>query len=139
MAGITYSTKLYQQADVQTADKSHQLILLFDSAVRFLHQARDAMEAGNCEMQCTNIVRTQRIVSALMAALEPEFNPELAQSLWAMYNWIHANLTEASIKDDIILLGEILEIMTSLRDAWRQAAVQAREEVSAPAVGVQAA
>jgi flagellar secretion chaperone FliS len=138
MGDVPYSTKLYQQAEAATADKNQQVVLLFDSAVRFLNRARMAMGQGHNEEQCTCIVRTQRIFSTLMASLDMELAPELAHALWGTYNWIHANLTEASMKDDLERLDSVITVTADLRNAWRQAAAQCRleaENLEAPATG----
>lgn len=121
MAANPYSTRAYQTTAVDTSDRNHQVVLLFDAAVCFLYQARVGMEIGNYHAHCEGILRTQRILSALMMALDKEIGGELAEHLFGLYNWLHHTLTEASIADDLALLGEALAVIKSLRDAWRQA------------------
>lgn len=116
-----YSARAYQATAIDTSDRNHQVVLLFDAAVRFLYQAQAGMEAQDYHAQCEAIVRTQRILSALMTALDREAGGELAENLFGLYNWLHNMLSEASITDDLSLLGEALAVMTGLRDAWRQA------------------
>ena len=127
MRAIAYSTKAYQTAEAHAADPNHLVVLMFDSAVRFLHRAMAAMRAGDCEGQCTYIIRTQRIFSTLMASLDLNVEPQLASGLFNLYNWIHGNLTEASIRDDLQLLEEIITIASSLQNAWRQAEANCRQ------------
>lgn len=124
------SLKVYQNTAADTADSKHTVVLLFDAAVRFLCGARQAMEAHDYEHQCENILRAQKIISTLMGSLNYEVNPEFAKNLWSLYNWLHMNLTEAGIKDDAELLGQIIEILTSLRDAWREAEATCRAEAA---------
>lgn len=121
MAVTPYSARAYQITAIDTADKNHQVVLLFDAAVCFLYQAQAGMETGDHHAQCDAIVRTQRILSALMTALDREAGGELAEQLFGLYNWLHNLLSEASIADDLTLLGEALAVMADLRDAWRQA------------------
>lgn len=127
----SYPSKAYQNTAIDTADRKHTVVLLYDAVVRFLCGARQAMEAGDYEHQCENILRAQRIISTLMSALDRDLNPEFADSLWQLYNWLHANLTECGIKDDVALLDQIIDIVTRLRDAWREAELQARSQPAA--------
>ena len=128
MAPTPYSARAYQTAAVGTADRNHQVVLLFDAAVRFLHQAQEGMRAGDHHAQCEGITRAQRIFSTLSAALDRESTPELSHSLFSLYNWIYNNLTEASIQDNTELLGQVITVVSDLRDAWRQAEQNLRAE-----------
>lgn len=132
MAATThaYPTRAYRDTEVLTADPHHQVVLLFDTMVRDLHTASAAMAQGDHHAQCSNIVHTQRILAALTAALDEGPAPELAEALYSLYNWLHAKLTEASLADDQPLLTEVTGIITSLRDAWRQAEAHCRGEGS---------
>lgn len=132
MAPTPYSARAYQTAAVDTADRNHQVVLLFDAAVRFLHQAKEGMKVRDHHAQCEGITRAQRIFSALSAALDKESHPELSQGLFSLYNWVYNNLTEASIHDDVALLEQVLKIVSNLRDAWRQAEQNLRTEQQAP-------
>lgn len=136
--GVTSCARTYQAALVETPDPRHALLLLTESVVRLLHQAREAMRQGDCHGQCDRIVRTQRIISTLMSSLDRDVAPELTAGLWATYSWMHNSLTEASIRDDEALLEEVLEVATGLHDAWRQAR-QALAEQEAAAVRTAAA
>ncbi|MEN6305843.1 MAG: flagellar export chaperone FliS [Armatimonadia bacterium] len=128
MMGASYPARAYQTTAAETADCKHAVVLLYDAAVRFLCGARAAMQAHDYENQCENILRAQKIVSTLMGALDRGVNPGFADNLWGLYNWVHANLTQAGIKDDMALLEQIIEIMTNLREAWREAEAACRAE-----------
>ena len=127
MAATLYA-RAYQTATTEAADPQQTLLLLLRGALRFLHQAREAMQRGDHEGQCDGIVRTQRIISALMTSLDRTLAPELAESLGSTYAWMHSRLTEASILDDQVLLEQVLECLTKLHEAWAQARRNLAEE-----------
>jgi flagellar secretion chaperone FliS len=133
MAALSYPSRAYQATAVDTSDPNHQVVLLFDASVRFLSRAREAMEKQDYEGQCTDIVRTQKILTTLMAALDMNANPEMGQSLYSLYSWLHTKLTEASIHDDVPLLDDLVAIVTDLRDAWREAELSLKVQPSAAA------
>ncbi|NPV48484.1 MAG: flagellar export chaperone FliS [Armatimonadetes bacterium] len=126
----TYPTQAYQDTEVMTADPRRRVVLLFDSMVRELCAAREAMAQRDYHGQCTSIVRTQRILSVLASALQDGEAPGIARALGSLYHWAHAKLTEASLSDDEVLLAEITQIIVGLRDAWREAELQCRGAVS---------
>jgi flagellar secretion chaperone FliS len=126
MAANLYA-RTYQDMEAASADPRHTLVLLFDGLVRYLYQAQTAMSGGDHETQCENVVRGQRILSTLMTSLDRTVAPELADSLWAMYNWMHRKLTEASIRDDVAALEDVLQTAEGLREAWRRAEKDARQ------------
>jgi flagellar protein FliS len=131
MSAAVYPALTYQATEALTADPRRQVVLLFDTMVRHLHRALDAMSRGEHYEQCQDIVRTQRILAVLLSALDAGAAPELAGGLYALYNWLYAKLTEASLDDDQALLGEALAIVTDLRDAWRQAEADCRAGTAA--------
>lgn len=123
-----YSARAYQATAVGTSDRNHQVVLLFDAAVRFMHRAIAGMESKNYEAQCDGILRTQKILSILMAALDSNINPEFSKNLFSLYNWLYNSLTEASLQENLELLTELTEIVTNLRDAWQKAEQSVRLE-----------
>ena len=130
MANVAYPNRAYQTTEAATADPRHLVVLLFDGMVRYLHRAREAMARGDHEAQCQSILRTQKILSALATALDEDVEPLFARRLFALYNWLHGKLTEASVGDDLALLEEVAGIVTAQRDAWRQAEANCRSEDS---------
>lgn len=125
---VNLCTRMYQNTAADTADPNHTVVLLFEGAVRFLHQAQAAMQQKNYEDQCDNIIRVQRILSVLLTALDETVDPQICLALRGTYTWLHANLTEASLNDDLELLAVIIGILVNLRDAWRHAEQNVRTE-----------
>ncbi|MEI6503644.1 MAG: flagellar export chaperone FliS [Armatimonadota bacterium] len=113
--------RTYEASGAEATDAQHTLVLLCEGAVRFLHQAKDALSRGDHHAQCQALTRAQRIFSTLECALDKEADPALAGKLSATYRWAHGALTEVGIRDDGELLEEVLEVATGLAEAWRQA------------------
>ena len=126
MPPTQYPARVYQTTDADSADPYHQVVLLFDAAVRFLHNAREAMDRGDYECQCEEIIRAQRIFSTLMASLDVTVEPQFTHPLWYLYNHVQARLAEAGMQGDLALMDETLALAASLRDAWRQAEINLR-------------
>lgn len=118
---INLYARTYAASETEATDPHHALVLLFEGAVRFLHQAKDALERGDHHTKCQGLLRAQRVFSTLDCSLNKEADPELATRLSATYRWAHSALTEVGIGDDGELLEQVLEVTTGLAEAWRQA------------------
>jgi len=116
----TRSALAYQRIEVESADPRRLVVMLFDAAVRFLHQAQEAMARRDYEKQCEAIVRVQNILSELTCALDPNAGA-IAGPLGALYSCMYSQLVEANVRDDLELLREITGQMEQMRDAWAEA------------------
>lgn len=109
----------YQQQAVAGADRGELTLMLFNGAVRFIRQGGEHIAAGNIAGAHRAIVRGQEIIAHLRSTLNMDY--ELAHNLDALYEFIHRLLVEANVKKDGALLGQALELVEQLRDAWAQA------------------
>ena len=120
----------YQRSAVESADPKQLIIMLFETASRFLHQAAEAMAAQQYEQQCHFITHTQRILTELTCALDDNIDEEFCGNLRLLYTWLHAQLTEASIEDDMEKLSQVIEIIEDLRDTWTEAEIKCRNQAA---------
>ena len=121
----------YQQLQVRSASPNRLLIMLYEGAIRFLHQAMDHMAADNHEAQCDRIQRAQRILTELTYSLDMAIGGELAQSLRALYAYMHGRLTEANVRSDPALVEEVRGLLADLLDAWKEADRTCRADMPA--------
>ena len=67
------------------------------------------------------ISKTQAIIDELMNSLDFSIAPDLCSNLQQLYIYINEKLTEANIKLDIEALDEVVGLLNTLRDGWKQA------------------
>lgn len=111
----------YQTTQVQTASPAHLTLMCYDGALRFLTQARSAVEAKDYESQSVFIGKTQALLNELVIGLDFERGGEIAQNLSSIYRYLYDRLTQATIKDDLAALDEVREHLIGLRDTWSEA------------------
>lgn len=111
----------YRQVQVDSASPEETVVLLFEGMVRFLHQAREAMETAQFERQSELIGRVQRILSELTCALDERTDEALVTALRCSYATMYNRLVEANIRDDLATLDEVLEMAARFARAWRLA------------------
>lgn len=120
-ANAAYAQSAYDQMQVESASPEESVVLLFEGMVRFLHQARRAMQARQLEQQSTLIGRAQRILSELMCALDETHDEGLVAALRCCYTSMYNRLWEANVRDDVGMLDEVIALAERFAQAWRTA------------------
>ena len=129
----------YLKTTIETASQPQLLVMLFDAAVKKLHMARKAMENKEIETTHNELIKVQRIFSELMVALDFDMGGELAQQLFAIYDFVYRQLVQANIRRDTKLIDEVMPIVEDLREGWTKAVAKYQEESKEGAVPDQSA
>lgn len=111
----------YQDMKVQTASPAQIMIMLYDGAIRFSLQGKKKIEEKDFEGKGVFISKTQAIIDELMNSLDFNIAPELCTNLQQLYIYINERLTHANIKMDVDAMDEVIELLNTLRDGWKQA------------------
>jgi len=109
----------YLRNAVLTARPEQLQMMLYDGAIRFTRQAREAMLRSQWEVSCDRFIRAQQIVSEMQNGLRPEVNPTLCEQLASLYGFIHRRLVDANVAHDLAAVDEALQILEHQRETWR--------------------
>ena len=118
----------YLKNQIETSSPEQILVLLYDGAIKFLNQAKIGIENKDIEMTHNNLMKAQNIISELRNTLDMDIGGELASNLYALYNYFNRRLVQANIKKETDPIDEVLEHLRGLRDTWKQAIINKREE-----------
>ncbi len=113
--------KQYKKTQIDTTPKEQILLMLYDGAVRFLHQAKEGFAEKNIEKIHNNLIKVQNIITEFETTLDIENGGEFAQNLFALYEFMNRQLVRANMKKDEAALDIVIKHMTELRDTWREA------------------
>lgn len=116
----------YQTNSISTSKPEELTLMLYNGLIRFIMQARKAIEDREYEKAHHNIVRAQDIIIEFQSTLDMQY--EISHNLMALYDYMHRRLVEANIKKDQVILDEVLRFATELRDTWSQAMKLAKEQ-----------
>jgi flagellar protein FliS len=108
----------YLKTKVMTASPEMLTLMLWDGAIRFAEQAKEAIRRKDIEGSFKALVRSQKIITELSSALNRNVDPDLCGKLAALYNFIYRRLVEANITKDEKLVDDALEIMRHQRETW---------------------
>jgi flagellar secretion chaperone FliS len=126
------SPQAYRESAVLTAPPERLVVMLYDGARRFLHQAAAAMRAGDVPTAHERLRRAERIVEHLDATLDLS-QGEIAEKLEAIYAFCLELLAEGRMRQDPARLDTVAGLLGELREAWAQLAASPPQAVAAPA------
>jgi flagellar secretion chaperone FliS len=116
----------YQQNSVSTASPGELTLMLYNGCLKFIKQARQAIQQKNTQEKNLNLQKAQRIIQELMITLNPE--AAVSESMMSMYEYMNRRLVEANISNDLVILAEVEEYVTEFRDTWKQVIHSARKQ-----------
>ena len=123
------AAEAYKRQQVLTATPEALPLMLYNGALRFMTEGREAIERKDYEEANNSLQKAQNIITEFRVTLNMEY--EIAHQLLPLYNYVYDRLVEANMKSDVKQLDEAKNIITELRDAWAQAMKKARAEKGA--------
>lgn len=108
----------YLKNAVLTATPEQLQLMLYDGAIRFATRGAEAIRAKDREAAFNALERAQLIVLELNAGLRRDVNPELADRMGALYNFVYRRLIEANIHQDEAAIDDALRILRYQRETW---------------------
>jgi len=124
--------RAYEETGVETGVMNadpHQLVaMLFEGARFAIGKAMFALEQGDMAAKGLSIGRAISIISeGLNQSLSWEANPEMADRLASLYEYMQYRLTQANINNDRAQLVEVDKLLAELESAWKAIAPKQRE------------
>lgn len=116
--------RAYQTQSVLTASPGQLILMLYDGALRFLRNARDALELPadtprRIEMINTNLLKAQDILAELQASLNFDAG-DYAKDLDRLYEYYLRRLFQANLKKELGPVVEVERLVRTLRDGWAE-------------------
>jgi flagellar protein FliS len=117
-AYAAHSPRAYRQSAVLSATHGQQIVMLYDGARRFLHQAGAAMSEPSIETAHNKLVRAENIIRHLHGTLDMEQGGEIAVGLQSIYLFCLRHLSRARFEQDPKKLDEVSVLLGQLRETW---------------------
>ncbi len=118
---MSYGQQQYKKTQVATVDRGRLIILLYEGAISFLTKAKAALLEDDVPLFCNLINRAQDIMDELNASLNMKEGGDIAVNLRRLYLFMGDQLVQAKIKKKHDPLEEVVSMLSSLNEAWRQA------------------
>jgi len=109
----------YLRDAVMTATPEQLQLMLYDGAIRFALQARDAIEKKDYETMYLRLTRSQNIVLEMLNGLNHDINPQLCGKMAAIYNFIYRKLVDACVHRNTEEIDDAVRLLRMERETWQ--------------------
>ena len=100
--------------------------MLYNGCIKFILQAKKAIDDKNIEQRNYNIQRAQAIILELMSTLNLDY--EISKQMLPLYEYMNRRLTEANVKNDPAILDEVNGLVAEFRDTWKEVIKVTRQQ-----------
>lgn len=107
------------ETGVKSADPHKLILMLFEGARLSLSKAKLHLKQGETAAKGEAISRAIAIIDqGLKSSLNLDAGGDLAQKLYALYEYMSARLLAANLKNDLGALEEVERLLAQLHEAW---------------------
>ncbi len=117
---------LYKQNNVMTASPQELTLMLYNGALKFIGLSKIYIEKKEVQNANSSLMRAQDIIQELNIVLNMDY--EVSAGLRSLYTYILELLVDANIHKDTKYLDQAAELVTELRDTWKEAIKISRTE-----------
>lgn len=118
----------YKKTSVESASKEKLLLMLYEGAIKFTKQAREAAEQKNVKERGELIGKAYDIIMELASTLDFKVGGSMAANLEQLYIYVMEEFTRANITGDVKHLDNALKVLTILYDGWSKAIESLKKE-----------
>lgn len=109
----------YLKDAVMTASPEQLQLMLYDGAIRFAMQGRDAIEKKDYETTYERLIRAQNILLEMLNGLNYDVNRELCERMGSIYMFIYKKLLDANIQHSVSDIDDALKVLRIERETWQ--------------------
>jgi flagellar protein FliS len=117
VSNLASPPRAYRESAVLSAQPEQLVVMLYDGARRFLHQASIAMGDQQLELAHRKLRRAEDILLHLRTTLDME-QGQIAERLQAIYVFCQSYLRQARLDRDPAKIERVNALLGELRDAW---------------------
>ncbi|MEP3562696.1 MAG: flagellar export chaperone FliS [Marinobacter sp.] len=118
MNGLNAYQRVNTQTSITDADPHKLIQLLYNGAIERINMAKARLQAKDYEGKGKLIGKAIEIIGGLKSFLDFEKGGELATRLEALYDYMGRTLLEASAKNDMAKLDEVISLLRSIKEGW---------------------
>jgi flagellar protein FliS len=105
------------------------VVMLYDGMASFLMKAMSAIRNGNISEKSLYLSRVLSIVEELYSSLDREAGGEVSERLAELYMYLMKEVSVVNLTSDLERLQKALEIILTLREAWKEVGSSSGEHI----------
>jgi len=115
----TAAANPYLRTKILTASPQELRLMLYDGAIKFCRQAKDAIDRKNYEQSYHGLMRAQKIVLELSTSLNSDLDADLYSKLSALYTYIYRLLVDANMERTSTKVDEAIGLIEYEKETWQ--------------------
>ena len=115
-----FALAAYRSATIETISQRDLIVRMFAGAESLMVRAGSAMEGQRIEEAHNCCRRARDIFCELLSTLNMPAGGEVAVQLYNLYLCLITRITEANLRKQASLIGELVPIVRTLREGWEQ-------------------
>ena len=108
----------YRRQDVLTAGPVDLIVMLYDALKKNLILGKRGIERKDVPGAHKALIKAQMILSELINSLD--MNYDISTELLDIYEFALKNITDANMHKDVEPLAPVIEMVDSIREAWKE-------------------
>lgn len=116
-----------------TVPKTKQIVMLYDGAIRFMQQAKDACIEKRIEDRYNLLVRAGDVVLSLQNSLDHENGGQIAKILYDYYASIDMRILSIHRSNSPEMCERVIAELKEMRNAWNHIDTSGAQPVAIPA------
>jgi flagellar secretion chaperone FliS len=130
---------LYSQGTARGATQLGLVVALYDTIVRDLRRANEAIVQKNIEKRTFEMNHALRVIAELENVLDFENGRKAAKKLKQFYTVTRGMILDAGVHDSAAEVNRLIEIFGTVRQAWQQADEKMNGRAAADTAALQSA
>lgn len=99
----------------------HKLVeMLYEGAIKHLNLTKVFLEQKNYEKKSYHSNKALAIIGALRTGVDVEKGKDVGGNLFDLYDYCYRKTFEASAKNQVEIMTEVIDLLKSLHEAWKQ-------------------
>lgn len=103
-----------------TLSKTRQVVMLYEGAIKFISQGKQAIQEKRIEDRYNLIQRAADIISGLQDSLDFENGGDIAPMLHGFYSDVYLSLMDIHRNNDAAECDEVTAQLKEMLDIWRK-------------------
>ncbi|KQL46513.1 flagellar export chaperone FliS [Brevibacillus choshinensis] len=120
------AAQTYQSNQVTTATPADLTLMLYNGALKFIKQAKSAIEEKNVAKAHEASLKVQNILYELMSTLNNDY--PISKEFAKLYEYMLQRTIEANVRKDLDILTEVEDLFVQFRDTWKEAIQLAKKQ-----------
>jgi flagellar protein FliS len=128
LKGINAYKKDSLKQDIASADPHRLTLMLMQGALDRMAYSKGCMERKDFAGKAEHLSRVNAILLNLRDTLDLDVGGDVAQNLYALYEFMIRQLQDANVQNNLQTIDEVINLLQPIKKAWASIPEDAKQE-----------